>query len=258
MYPKAATIWPGVSSPAATWRPAIQMTTPSRIAGVPSPSEFEPGGGSGDLVSGLPQGVGVAPVGAVEPGLAADAAQHAQARDDVGGALGDVADALAVGLLAVLEPGEQRAGDEADDEDADEDGEAQGDRGVEQEHADRDEPEDAARGGREGVDGPGDAVDVGGPDAHDLAGGELAAEVVAEPVDLPGCELECAVRRVHSPEHGEPVRPDDHRGGDEPGEDHRDRPEGERAPVSFAQAVVDRAGEEEREHGQGPERDARR
>ncbi len=40
MYPKAATIWPGVSSPAATWRPAIQMTTPSRIAGVPSPREF--------------------------------------------------------------------------------------------------------------------------------------------------------------------------------------------------------------------------
>ncbi len=176
--------------------------------------------------------------------LAADAAQDAQSGDDVGGAVGDVADAVAVGRLAPLESGEDGPGDEADDEDADEDGQAEGDRGGEQQDADGDEADGAADERREGVDGFGDAADVGRADADDLPGGDLAAQFVAEVVDLAGGELEGSEGGVHAPPHGEAVRPHDRGGRDEPGEDQAGAPGGEGAPVALGETVVDGPGEE--------------
>ena len=61
-----------------------------------------------DLDAGLAHPLGLAGVAVVEDPLAADAAQHPQPGDDVGGEVGEVAHHLAVPQAAALQRPEQR------------------------------------------------------------------------------------------------------------------------------------------------------
>ncbi len=171
-------------------------------------------------------------VAAEEQLLAADAAQHAQPGDGVGGQLRGPARLLALDVGPAGGAGEERQHRKREDRHADGHHGAQGRRVDDEARADGHQDDGARREPGQGLDEPADLLDVAGGDGDDLARGDPPGQDGAELGGLAGQEL------LHPGGRGDPVGdggPVQHHvaGRDRRAEEHEQHP-GEREPPAVA------------------------